>query len=236
LVDKPGRRKKNKRPWGKIGAVVVVALLVAAAGYYVYENYIYKAPLIYARIETSDGSFVVELFPACAPETVTNFVNLANSGYYNDLVWHRIAKSPAVIQTGDNYTRGGLNSTRANWGSGGTAATVPLEWCGWLHNYQGYLAMAHTQASNSSGSQFYINLNNASYPYLDGKYTVFGKVISGWSVVEAISKSPLCTATSCPAGWADVTEQPYPAVFVNGIVILGTSTEGISSASSSTSG
>ena len=236
MVDKPGRRKKHERPWGKVGVVVVVALLVGAAGYYVYENYIYKAPPIYARIDTSDGSFEVELFPACAPKTVANFVSLANSGFYNDLVWHRIAKSPAVIQTGDNNTRGGLNSTRGSWGSGGAAATVPLEWCGWLHNYEGYLAMAHTASSNFSGSQFYINLDNASYSYLDGAYTVFGKVISGWSVVEAIASSPLCTTASCPSSWADVTEQPYPAVFVNDIVILGRSATSLVQTTSSTTG
>jgi cyclophilin family peptidyl-prolyl cis-trans isomerase len=223
LVDKPGRRKKSRRPWGKIAAVVVVVLLVGVTGWYVYENFIYSPPPIYARIDTSDGAITVELFPACAPKTVANFVSLADSGFYNDLVWHRIVDTPTpfVIQTGDNNSRNGLNSTRSTWGYGGTRATVPLEWCGWLHNYEGSLAMAHTSTTTNSGSQFFINLSNSSSNLsLDGNYTVFGKVTSGMDVVQKIAASPICQPPTCPSSWQP--DEPLPPVFVNDIVILGT--------------
>lgn len=221
MVDKPGRRKKQSLlPWTKIAAVVIGALIVVGAGWEVYWNYVYKAPPIYAQVNTSDGSFEVELFPACAPQTVANFVKLSNDGYYNDLVWHRIIQG-FVIQTGDNNTKGGLNSTRATWGFGGTPNTIPLEWCGYLHNYEGYLAMAHTSQSTKAGSQFFINLSNStSNLSLDGNYTVFGKVISGWNVVQAIANSPICQPPSCPSTWQ--ADEPLPAVFLNSVTIQGT--------------
>jgi len=187
LVDKPGRRKKNKIPWGKIAAVVIGVLVVGAIGYYVYETYIYSPPPVYAKLGTSQGYIYAELFPACAPKTVANFVNLTQSGFYNDLVWHRIVPS-FVIQTGDPNTKGAVNSTRSSWGNGQSSRQVPFEWCGWLHNYAGYLGMASTSAGGPSTSQFFINLTNSSSNLsLDGKYTVFGKVISGMSAVCALA-------------------------------------------------
>ena len=243
MVDKPGRRKKAKRPWGKVAAVVVAALIVVSAGYYVYENYIYQAPPIYASIDTSYGQVLVELFPSCAPQTVANFVSLAESGFYGNgtqadaLVWHRIVDTPTpfVIQTGDPHSRGGLNDTRSSWGQGFTNSTgltsfdlaadhnVPLEVsrCSWIGNYQGYLGMARQQGDvNSGNTQFFINLSNSSSNLsLNGNYTAFGKVISGWSVVQAIAKSPLCQSPTCPLAWPQ--GEPLPPVFINDVVILG---------------
>jgi peptidyl-prolyl cis-trans isomerase B (cyclophilin B) len=226
LVDKPRRRKRTGPNWRKIGAVVVAALIVAAGGYFTYTTYFVKPPPEYAKITvgyangTSLGTIEVELYPACAPKTVANFVSLANSGFYDNLTWHRIVKG-FVIQTGDPNSRGGLNSTRPTWGQGGSSTTLPLEWCGWLHNYEGYIAMAHTQQSVDSGtSQFYINLSNDSYAQLDGNYTVFGKVISGMTVVQAIGNSPVCQSPACPSTWP--ADEPLPPVFVKNIVILGT--------------
>ncbi|MDE1853561.1 MAG: peptidylprolyl isomerase [Thaumarchaeota archaeon] len=221
MVDKPGRRKQKNIPWNKIAAAAVVGLIAVAGGWYAYWNYVYKAPPEYARIDTTYGAIYVELFPACAPQTVANFVSLANSGFYNDLVWHRIVDkpSPFVIQTGDNYSRGGLNSTRDKWGFGGTKATVPLEWCGWLHNFAGTLAMAHTTGTTNSGSQFFINLSNStSNLSLDGNFTVFGKVISGMGVVQKIASSPICQPPTCPSTWQP--DEPLPPVFMNDVVML----------------
>jgi len=125
LVDKPGRRKKNKIPWGKVAAVVIGVLVVGAIGYYVYDTYFYSPPPEYARLGTSQGYIYAELFPACAPKTVANFVNLTQSGFYNDLVWHRIVPG-FVIQTGDPNTKGALNSTRSSWGKGQSNHQVPF--------------------------------------------------------------------------------------------------------------
>jgi peptidyl-prolyl cis-trans isomerase B (cyclophilin B) len=221
LVDKPRRRKQRNVPWGKIAAVVIAGLVAIAAGWYIYGTYIYVPPPQYARVDTSLGSFYVELYPACAPKTVANFVTLAGLGFYDNLTWHRIVPN-FVMQTGDPNTRGGLNSTRATWGQGGSNQTVPLEWCGWLHNYEGYVAMAHKSGDVNSGtSQFYVILQNQTatdLAQLDGSYTVFGKVISGMSVVQEIGNAKLCQPPTCPSSWP--TDEPLPPVFVKDIVIL----------------
>ena len=216
MVDKPRRRKQREVPWLKIGGVVLAGLIVVGTSWYVYNNYIYKPPPVYATIDTTMGSIQVELFPACAPQTVANFVKLADSGFYDNVTWHRIVPG-FVIQTGDPNTRfttlAAWNASRSSWGSGGSNKTVPLEVCGWLHNYAGYLAMArHQDDPNSGTSQFYINLSNSSSNLgLDGNYTVFGRVVQGMSVVNAIAAAP--TYTSLHA------TQPINPVLVKDIVI-----------------
>jgi peptidyl-prolyl cis-trans isomerase B (cyclophilin B) len=202
LVDKPRRRKKTGPDWRKIAAVVVVGLIVAGGGYYYYVNYIVQPPPVYAKISvgfangTSLGTIVIQLYPTCAPRTVANFVSLANSGFYDNVTWHRIVKG-FVIQTGDPNSRyttfSAWNASRSTpWGTGGSNKTVPLEQCGWLHNYEGYVAMARqgnaTYGLNTATSQFYINLSNSSASTLDSiHYTVFAKVISGMQVVDAVA-------------------------------------------------
>lgn len=152
-----------------------------------------------AVINTTQGSIEVELFHSAAPKTVANFVNLANSGFYNNVVFHRIVKG-FVIQTGDPNTRNG-GGNPAFWGQGGSGATVPLEANattvsqGYVNN-EGYLAMARGPNPNSGSSQFFINLtNNAG---LNGGYTVFGKVISGMDAVTKLGNlpvDPMCAAS-----------------------------------------
>ncbi len=148
---------------------------------------------VYAKLVTSNGTIEVELYQAQTPKTVSNFVNLAESGFYNNLVWHRIVKSPNVIQTGDPNTRNG-GGDRSLWGTGGSSQTVPLEIDSSLHNSAGYLGMARGQDVNSGSSQFYINVGDNNY--LDGQYAVFGKVISGMSAAVAISNHPVNSPTS----------------------------------------
>ena len=87
MVDKPGRRKKGGgRPWKRVAAVVLAAVVVVGAGWVVYRDYVYVPGPIYAQVNTSEGSFEVVLYPACAPQTVANIVSLANSGFYDNLV------------------------------------------------------------------------------------------------------------------------------------------------------
>jgi cyclophilin family peptidyl-prolyl cis-trans isomerase len=143
----------------------------------------------YAVLDTSQGTIVIQLFPQDAPKTVANFESLANSGFYNNLVWHRIVAG-FVIQTGDPNTKGAINSTRSTWGTGGSSTTIPFE-NSTLANDQGYVAMARGSSINSASSQFYINLVNN--PSLTGQYAVFGKVVSGMSVVNAIAALPVYT-------------------------------------------
>ena len=195
MVDKPGRRKKRQVPWGKVTAVVLAALVVAAVGWEVYWNYLYQAPPAYAVIGTSQGDIYVELFANCAPKTVANFENLSMTGFYDNLVFHRIVPG-FVIQTGDPNTRGAVNSTRSTWGQGGSKQTVPLEVskCPTLVNAAGYVAMARegntTTGFDTGSSQFYILLDNqtqGALSVLDGYYTIFGKVISGMGAVCALA-------------------------------------------------
>jgi cyclophilin family peptidyl-prolyl cis-trans isomerase len=164
---------------------------------------------VYATLDTTNGTIVVELYRAQAPKTVGNFVSLANQHFYDNLVWHRIAKSPPVIQTGDPNTRYG-NTSRSTWGTGGSSQTVPLEIDNSLHNNLGYLGMARSSDPNSGSSQFYINMANNNY--LDGQYTVFGKVLSGMNVANALWATP--TYTSAP-----YQDQPINPVFLKSVTI-----------------
>lgn len=140
----------------------------------------------YAVISTSAGTIVAELFPASAPKTVANFVSLANAGFFKGLIWHRIVKG-FVIQTGDPQTKNGGGNRRL-WGTGGSNQTVPLEISS-LRNDTGTLGMARSQNPNSGSSQFYINL--ADNAFLNGGYTVFGKVTNGLDVAMVLGSLPV---------------------------------------------
>jgi len=148
----------------------------------------------YALICTNLGLIIAQLDPTAAPKTVANFVSLADSGFYNDLVWHRIVPG-FVIQTGDPNTKNG-GGNRSTWGTGGSSTQIPYEDTG-LSNVAGSLAMASTGAGVGGTSQFYINLvdNSAS---LDGSYAVFGNVINGMSVVTALGNVPTNSTTQQP--------------------------------------
>lgn len=117
---------------------------------------------------------------------MANFVNLANAHFFDGLVWHRIVKG-FVVQTGDPLTRNGSGDRRL-WGTGGSDQTVPLEISGMRHD-AGTLGVARSQDPNSGSSQFFINLANNDF--LNGKYTVFGKVISGMEAAQKIGNLPV---------------------------------------------
>jgi peptidyl-prolyl cis-trans isomerase B (cyclophilin B) len=134
-----------------------------------------------AVIKTSKGDITVELYPKEAPLSVTNFVQLAQGGFYNGLTFHRVVPN-FVVQGGDPQ----------GTGAGGPGYTVPAEIKGSPHMHvEGALAWARTgdevnPQRRSSGSQFYITLT--ATPFLDNAYTVFGKVTSGMDVVKKIAQ------------------------------------------------
>jgi cyclophilin family peptidyl-prolyl cis-trans isomerase len=166
---------------------------------------------IYATLDTTNGTIVVELYRAQTPQTVSNFVNLANQHFYDNLVWHRLSHNPPVIQTGDPKTRYG-NTSRSTWGTGGSPQTIPLEINKSLHNSLGYLGMARGQALDSGSSQFYINMaNNNDLDYANGGYTVFGKVIGPMTAADQIWNTP----TYGPA----YPEQPLNPVYLISVTI-----------------
>lgn len=126
-----------------------------------------------AKVTTNHGAFSIELFEDKAPITTKNFVDLAEKGFYDGVVFHRVI-SGFMIQGGDP----------TGTGRGGPGYTIPDEFHPELrHTGEGMLSMANA-GPNTGGSQFFITLDTTSW--LDGKHAVFGKVVEGIDVVRAI--------------------------------------------------
>jgi len=129
----------------------------------------------FAKIETARGDIEMQLFPLCAPKTVNNFVFLVKEEFYNGLVFHRVIKD-FVIQGGD--PRGS--------GVGGPGYKFEDEFYNNpLFHDAGVISMANA-GPNTNGSQFFIT--HSPQHHLDGKHTVFGKVIRGMDVVHSIKQ------------------------------------------------
>lgn len=134
-------------------------------------------PLV--RVQTSAGSFLVELDSNRAPLTVLNFLEYVDSGFYSDTVFHRVVGG-FVIQGGGYDTEYRLKPTRKN---------IPNESGNGLSNRRGTLAMARTGDPHSADSQFYINLaDNVGLDPMPTRwgYTVFGRVTEGMEVIDDI--------------------------------------------------
>ncbi len=132
-----------------------------------------------ATIKTNYGDITVEFYGEDSPITVNNFMNLAAEGYYNNIKFHRVIKD-FMIQAGDPNTKG---SDKLTYGTGGPGYAFADE----FNNHKlvrGSLAMANAGA-DTNGSQFFI-VTAESTPWLDGKHTNFGRVISGMKVVDKI--------------------------------------------------
>lgn len=126
-----------------------------------------------ATVETNHGTLKVELFEDRAPKTTANFIELAEKGFYDGVVFHRIIPD-FMIQGGDP----------TGTGRGGPGHTIDDEFHPELrHDEAGILSMANA-GPNTGGSQFFITL--AATPWLDRKHAVFGKVVDGMDVVREI--------------------------------------------------
>jgi cyclophilin family peptidyl-prolyl cis-trans isomerase len=135
-----------------------------------------------ATITTNFGNIELEFYPQDAPKTVENFKQLANRGFYDGLIFHRIVPG-FVIQGGDPNTREVNNKNK--WGTGGPGWNIRAEFNKNKHS-RGAVSMARSQDPHSAGSQFFIVLKDSNF--LDGQYTVFGRVISGMeNVVDKIA-------------------------------------------------
>lgn len=130
-----------------------------------------------ATVETELGTIIVELYNQSAPVAAENFANLAEAGYYNGVVFHRTIPG-FMIQGGDPE----------GTGTGGPGFTIPDE--PFSGDYtRGTVAMARTAQPNSQGSQFFIVVEDS--PHLaSGGYTIFGRVVSGLEVADAIVGAP----------------------------------------------
>ncbi len=127
-----------------------------------------------ATFNTSRGPIQVELYPDKAPLTVANFVNLAKHGFYDGLIFHRVIP--------DFMVQGGCPEGS---GRGGPGYRFEDETNNGVRHDRGVLSMANAGPS-TNGSQFFIT--HVSTPWLDGKHTVFGKVIEGLDVVDAVKQ------------------------------------------------
>ncbi len=159
--------------WALSAAVLIV--VVVAGAVYVQRHKRNREALRtvdIVKIETSKGLIVMEVYPKLMPITVTNFEDLAKSGFYDGLIWHRVENW--VIQTGDPQ----------GTGYGGSSKTIKLEVSRELKNLRGAVGMARSDAPNSASSQFYALKKDARW--LDGDYAVFGKVVTGMDVVDKI--------------------------------------------------
>ncbi len=127
-----------------------------------------------AVVETSMGAFKFKFFEDKAPDTCKNFIDLTNKGFYNGLIFHRIIPNFMI--------QGGCPD---GTGTGGPGYKIKAEFNDVKH-VPGIVSMARSRHPDSAGSQFFVCVANT--PFLDGKYTAFGKVIEGYDVVEKISK------------------------------------------------
>ena len=125
------------------------------------------------------GKIVAELYPETTPQSVRNFISLANKGYYNGLIFHRVI-SGFMIQGG----------CPQGTGTGGPGYCIKGEFAANgvqndLRHSRGVLSMARSQAPNTAGSQFFIM--HADGYFLDGQYAAFGMVMDGMETVDAIA-------------------------------------------------
>lgn len=120
-------------------------------------------------LNTSSGELVIEFFPNDAPNHVENFINLAENGFYDGVLFHRVIEG-FMVQGGDPNT---VSESRETWGQGGPAHSINAEFNNIKHN-RGIVSMARTADPNSAGSQFFIVHNDSNF--LDQQYTVFGRI------------------------------------------------------------
>jgi peptidyl-prolyl cis-trans isomerase B (cyclophilin B) len=168
----------------------------------------------FVRLSTDAGTILLALTPETAPHHVANFTHLCRTGFYNGTTFHRVIPG-FMIQGGDPNSK---DADRANDGQGGplwkdvltaaelaklTSDPAAIKAKGYTpgggqaqlnaefnatHHARGVLSMARSSDPNSAGSQFFICVADVSH--LDGKYTAFGKVVTGLDTVDAIVKSP----------------------------------------------
>jgi cyclophilin family peptidyl-prolyl cis-trans isomerase len=149
-----------------------------------------------AIIQTNHGPIHMELYPDDAPKTVNNFVKLANDGFYDRVIFHRVIPD-FMIQGGDP----------TGTGSGGPGYTFEDEFND--HKVErGALAMANA-GPNTNGSQFFIVTTDAA-PWLDGKHTVFGRVTDGMDVVDKLAELP-----------RDARVKPHDDVVIESVSVSG---------------
>jgi peptidyl-prolyl cis-trans isomerase A (cyclophilin A)/peptidyl-prolyl cis-trans isomerase B (cyclophilin B) len=165
-----------------------------------------ESKMVYVTMETSKGTIVLELNGEKAPISTENFVAYVNKGQYNGTIFHRVINN-FMIQGG------GFD---ANLSEKTTDKPIKNEWQNGLKNVQYSLAMARTAVPDSATCQFYINVKDNGFldqPRGGAAYAVFGKVVAGFEVVDAIKAVP----TGVKNGMGDV---PVEAVVINAATVV----------------
>ena len=171
------------------------ALLVQTVEGVAIHSTTLNIPLPQVALITGKGSMTLELDPTLAPISTNNFLSYVNKGFYRGTLFHRVI--PNFVIQGGGYATGMLKKADQS-------APIQLESNKGLSNVRGSLAMARTYVPNSATSEFYINLvDNLSLDYknvANPGYAVFGKVIQGMDVADAIAAEP----TGVVGGFSDV--------------------------------
>lgn len=205
-------------------AIILVVILIGGLCFSYYNKLTYKAPNPVATIEVENyGTIKVELYPDMAPNTVANFIKLAENGAYNDSTFHRVVKD-FMIQGGSPKGDSTASPTLQNLDSEKEAKEYVIEGemsangfsKNTLRHEEGVISMARVdytslsstltkESYNSGNSQFFIMTKNT--PHLNGLYTGFGKVIEGLDVVHKIENVELAKETS-ESGETTTTDAP----------------------------
>lgn len=160
---------------------IVLALLLVS-----FSTVTLAAEAVKVNMETSKGNIVLELYPDKAPKSVANFLKYAEDGFYNNTIFHRVIDN-FMIQGGGfdkTYNRKPSRDAIKNEADNG------------LKNDRGTIAMARTPDPHSATAQFFINVKDNAFLNFSGKnsrgwgYAVFGKVVKGMEVVDAIKTTP----------------------------------------------
>ena len=192
-----------------ISIVIVVIVIILGIWFFVRNNNVSQnlstkneEKIMNAILHTNQGDVTIEFLDEQAPNTVTNFIKLAKTGFYDGVKFHRVIKG-FMIQGGDPLTKD--DSKMALWGTGDPGYKFADELGVNNKNDIGTIAMANS-GPNTNGSQFFINV--ASNNFLDTKHTVFGKVVSGMDVVTKIENMP-----------TGVADRPVAPVIINSITL-----------------
>jgi peptidylprolyl isomerase len=153
-------------------------------------------------LKTNKGDIGIDLYLEQAPITAGNFLKLAKQGFYNKTTFHRVIQD-FMIQGGDP----------TGTGTGGPGYTIQDEFVPGLSNVRGTISMANTGAPNSGGSQFFINVvDNVGLDYdkppMTSSHAVFGMVVSGMDVVDAIVATP-----------TDLNEKPVTPIVIESVEV-----------------
>ena len=176
----------------KIILSIILVLAVVFIGWFVFSSNDKSMNSINGDvvIKTNMGDITLDLYEEQMPITTGNFLKLAKEGFYNNTKFHRVIDG-FMIQGGDPLTK---DDTKIDfWGTGGPDYMIDDEFVDGLSNVRGTISMANTGQPNSGGSQFFINLvDNIMLDFdkepLSSKHPVFGKVVDGMDVVDAIAK------------------------------------------------